>query len=189
MTKPFIIGLTGYAGSGKDTIRGVLENHYDYDGLAFADPIRDMLAALLNSMGLGTEWMTERELKEEPVSGLGLSYRQMAQALGTEWGRALKESLWLDIAKAKIAMYREYDSPGVVISDVRFPNEAAWVKEQGGVIWKILRPGVEPVRAHASEDLIASLPYDYVIDNHGSLDLLPNAVAAALAECSLKDAA
>jgi hypothetical protein len=189
MTKPLLIGLTGYAGSGKDTVRSILEERYDYDGLAFADPIRDMLSALLDSMGLSDEWMTDRELKERDITGLGLSYRKMAQALGTEWGRALKESLWLDIAAAKIAMYRQYDSVGVVISDVRFPNEAEWVKAQGGVIWKIVRPGIEPVRAHASEDLIATLPYDYVIDNHGSLDLLPNAVAAALAACSLKDAA
>lgn len=189
MTKPLLIGLTGYAGSGKDTVRDILQHRHDFDGIAFADPIRDMLTALLESMGLDNLWLTDRELKEKPIPGLELSYRQMAQALGTEWGRTLKESLWLDIAKAKLEMYSDYESAGVVISDVRFPNEAAWIKAQGGIIWKIIRPGIEPVRAHASEDLIASLPYDYVIDNHGSLDLLPNAVAAALAYFKLEQAA
>jgi hypothetical protein len=104
----------------------------------------------------------------------------MAQQLGTEWGRALSENIWLDIAAKKIQLCKEFNGAGVTISDVRFPNEAAWVKAQGGVIWKIIRPGIEPVRAHASEDLIASLPYDYVIDNRGSIDNLIHAVEAAL---------
>lgn len=178
--KPLLIGLTGYAGSGKDTVREILEHRHELDGIAFADSIRDMLTALFESCGVKTDWMTERSLKEEVIPEFGASYRQMAQELGTGWGRELHPDFWLKIAGAKAAMYQKHDSRGVVISDVRFPNEAAWVKAQGGVIWKIIRPGVEPVRAHASEDLIASLPYDYVIDNSGSIDRLQHAVAMAL---------
>lgn len=180
MTKPLLIGLTGYAGSGKDTVREILEHRHDLDGLAFADPIRDMLTALFESCGVKTDWITDRSLKEEVIPEFGVSYRQMAQELGTAWGRGLHTDFWLRIAAAKIAMYSKYESPGVVISDVRFPNEAAWVKAQGGVIWRIIRPGVEPVRAHASEDLIASLPYDYVIDNRGTIDNLIHATDAAI---------
>lgn len=180
MTKPFLIGLTGYAGSGKDTVRQILQHRHDFDGIAFADPIRDMLTALLESCDITTDWLTERDLKEKPIPELGLSYRQMAQQLGTEWGRALKEDLWLRIAAQKVAVCALMESPGVVISDVRFPNEAAWVKAQGGVVWKILRPGIEPVRAHASEDLIATLPYDYVIDNRGTIDDLVSTVGLAM---------
>lgn len=180
MTKPLLIGLTGYAGSGKDTVREILEHRHEIDGIAFADPIRDMLTALFDTIGVSPEWMTDRDRKEKPIPEIGASYRTLAQQLGTEWGRAIDPDLWLKIAGAKAAMYQRHDSRGVVISDVRFPNEAAWVKAQGGVIWKILRPGVEPVRAHASEDLIASLPYDYVIDNSGSIDQLQHAVAMAL---------
>lgn len=180
MTKPLLIGLTGYAGSGKDTVREVLESKHGIDGLAFADPIRDMLTALFDTCGVDPEWMTKRELKEQDIPQIGASYRKLAQLLGTEWGRAIHSDFWLKIAAAKIAMYNEFDSLGSVISDVRFPNEAAWIKGNGGVIWKIIRPGVEPVRAHASEDLIAGLPYDYVIDNRGTIEDLPHAVAMAL---------
>lgn len=180
MTKPLLIGLTGYAGSGKDTVREILEHRHEIDGLAFADPIRDMLTALFDTCGVDTDWMTDRERKEKPIPEIGASYRTLAQQLGTEWGRAIDPDLWLKIAAAKIAMYRKYDSKGVVISDVRFPNEAAWIKAQGGVIWRIIRPGVEPVRAHASEDMIASLPYDYVIDNRSTIDNLIHATRAAL---------
>lgn len=180
MSRPFLIGLTGYAGSGKDTVREILVRNHEFDGIAFADPIRDMLGGLFDSCGVSETWMTERELKERDIPALGASYRKLAQTLGTEWGRSIHPEFWLKIAAAKIEMYRGYQCKGVVISDVRFPNEAEWVRAQGGVIWKILRPGVEPVRAHASEDLIASLPYDYVIDNSGSIEGLPHAVEAAL---------
>lgn len=180
MTKPLLIGLTGLAGSGKDTVREILDANHEYDGIAFADPIRDMLRELLATVSVDEKWMTERDLKEADIPELGVSYRKMAQLLGTEWGRAIHPDLWLKIAESRIALFRKFDSPGVVISDVRFPNEAAWVKSQGGVVWRILRPGIEPVRAHASEALVDSLPYDYVIDNRGTIDDLKPAVKAAL---------
>ena len=180
MTKPLLIGLTGLAGSGKDTVRSLLEQDHDFDGIAFADPIRDMLGVLLDSMEIPRDWMIERDLKEQDIPSLGVSYRKMAQALGTEWGRALNSNLWLDIAAEKIRVCQQYGNPGVVISDVRFVNEAQWIKSKGGVIWRILRPGVEPVRAHISEQLAAELPYDYVIDNRGTIDELGHAVTSAM---------
>ena len=182
MTKPLLIGLTGIAGSGKDTVRGVLEAR-GFNGIAFADPIRDMLTALLESCGVGTEWMTERHLKEMDIPEIGASYRKMAQMLGTEWGRQIDPEFWLKIAKAKVSLINDYDAGGVVISDVRFPNEAAWVQAQGGLIWKVLRPGVEAVRSHESEALVNTLPYDYVIDNRGSIEDLDHAVDVALDYC------
>jgi hypothetical protein len=183
MTKPILIGLTGYAGTGKDTVRSLLEQDHDFDGIAFADPIRDMLGVLLDSMEIPRDWMIERDLKEQDIPSLGVSYRKMAQALGTEWGRALNSDLWLDIAAEKIRVCQQYGNPGVVISDVRFVNEAQWIKAQGGLIWKIIRPDVEPVREHVSEGLIASLPYDYVIDNCSTVENLAMAVDSALAYC------
>jgi len=183
MTKPILIGLTGYAGTGKDTVRSLLEQDHDFDGIAFADPIRDMLGVLLDSMEIPRDWMIERDLKEQDIPSLGVSYRKMAQALGTEWGRALNSDLWLDIAAEKIRVCQQYGNPGVVISDVRFVNEAQWIKAQGGLIWKIIRPDVEPVREHVSEDLVASLPYDYVIDNRGTVENLAMAVDSALNYC------
>ena len=180
MTQPFLIGLTGLAGSGKDTVRQILEERYGFDGIAFADPIRDMLSALFDTVGVDGHWMTDRERKEKVIPELGASYRTLAQQLGTEWGRAIDPDLWLKIAGAKVAMCQKYESIGVVISDVRFPNEAAWVRAQGGVIWKIIRPGLEPVRAHTSEELINSLPWDYTIDNRGTIEDLSHATGKAL---------
>lgn len=150
-----IIGITGAAGSGKDTARSVLQNHFGVTGMAFADPMRAMLGQLLDHCGIGAEWMTQRELKELPMPGLGVSYRHAAQALGTEWGRALTPSsdIWLKAAAASMAEVMNIKGPDAVfcISDVRFDNEAQWVRNHGGVIWKISRQNLGPVRLHSSE--------------------------------------
>lgn len=151
-----IIGITGLAGSGKDTARSVLQSHFGVTGMAFADPMRAMLGQLLDHCGIGVEWMTQRELKELPMPGLGVSYRHAAQALGTEWGRALTPSgdIWLKAAAASMAEVMNIKGPDAVfcISDVRFENEAKWVREQGGVVWKISRENIATVRAHPSEN-------------------------------------
>ena len=181
-TYPPIIGLTGHAGTGKDTVRAMLEQR-GFVGLAFADPIRNMLRDLFASNGISEAYMDERTLKEQPIPALGLSYRHLAQTLGTEWGRrCLGEGFWLNIASAYMAdiTTQTFDPPPFVISDVRFPNEAAWVKQRGGQLWRIVRHDASPVRDHDSERLIDSLPYDQRIVNDWTLDDLEEAVCAAL---------
>lgn len=173
-----LIGLTGLAGSGKDTVRGLLERFHGYTGMAFADPLRGMLASLLQSAGHSPTWMVDREMKEREIPNLGTSYRHLAQTLGTEWGRYIDPDLWVKIAASKITN----TSPGGrhVISDVRFANEVAWIKNQGGLIIRIIRPGVEPVRSHVSESNVNDLDWDYTILNKGSIDDLRNAVDRGL---------
>lgn len=185
MQTPNIIGLLGPAGSGKDTVREILAKH-GYYGMAFADPIREMLKPLLLACGVDLSHMTARHLKEQPMPVLGISYRQLAQTLGTEWGRAQAADFWLRIAAASMmeVSISTFGPPCFAISDVRFPNEAEWIRHLGGQIWRIDRPGVEPVREHTSETLIASIEPDFILANDGSIGDLHNAVAAALASQS-----
>lgn len=181
---PIIIGLTGFAGTGKDTVRAVLEE-LGYNGLAFADPIRDMIRTLLSGAHIDEQYMDSRKLKEEVIPALGTSYRQLAQTLGTEWGRSQHPDFWLRIAGAHMA---DLTANAVrqpvcfVLSDVRFTNEAKWIRERGGMIWSINRVGVAPVRQHVSEDNIAQLvaEADRAIDNNGHLDDLRTTVLNAL---------
>jgi predicted ATPase len=171
---PPIIGLTGFAGSGKDTVRDILED-MGFVGFAFADPIRAMLRELLSGSGLDDKWMECREFKELVIPELGVSYRQMAQMLGTEWGRSLHADFWVRLAGAYVADIQDQAFERGVnfcVSDVRFENEANFVRERGGVIWRIDRPGVERVRDHASERQIESIAYDTVVPNHGDFDEL-----------------
>jgi hypothetical protein len=169
-----IIGLTGLAGAGKDTVRQMLEQNHRCTGLAFADPMRAMLAPLLDLCGVGNEWMTQRELKELPIPGLGQSYRVLAQRLGTEWGRSIDPNFWVKVAAASMAEVMNIKGPDAVfvISDVRFDNEAQWITDHGGVIWKIDRVGLQPVAAHSSENGISPEKIDITILNmHGLAEL------------------
>ena len=183
MKTPTLIGLTGLAGSGKDTVRGILEDT-GFTGFAFADPIRQMLRELLTSNGIDSAYMDDRALKEAEIPALGVSYRHMAQTLGTEWGRrCLGNDFWLRIAgayMADISATADADPVPFVISDVRFNNEATWIRKRGGVIWRIDRPGTAPVRAHASETQMAFIDVDATISNSGSLHALRYEVCMAL---------
>jgi hypothetical protein len=177
MTK--IIGLTGLAGSGKDTVAKILVREHNFAGVAFADPIRAMLGALLFRVGADGSWMTDRELKERPTPVVGVSYRELAQTLGTEWGRAINPDFWVNIAGDRIERLIGAGC-SIVISDVRFPNEVEWIRARGGEVWHIAREQVDPVREHVSEEHIAELPCDLVIDNSGTLEELAAHVNAAL---------
>lgn len=171
-----LIGLCGAAGAGKDTARQILEQHHGFTGLALADPIRDMLRALLRGIVIDPDhWMTDRTSKEQPIPGLGVSYRHLAQTLGTEWGRhCMGDNFWADLARSRILLSQAGAATApIVISDVRFPDEARMIKSLGGSIWMIDRDGIAPVRAHASEEGLRAIRRLDLIDrrilNNGSI--------------------
>lgn len=187
--KPLIIGLVGLAGSGKDTVAGILQGHWEQDDIqsactAFADPIRSMCRDLLLHAGVQgpDRYLFNRELKETVIPEIGASYRHMAQTLGTEWGQqCLGRDVWIRVLDKRLQIYRERDVTHFVIPDVRFTVEADWLRAQGGVIWRIERPGVAPVREHVSETGMAAIRADRVIDNDGTFEQLRATVGAELA--------
>ena len=174
-----LIGLTGHAGSGKDTVRNIMETE-GFVGLAFADGIRGMLRELLTSAGIDDAYIDERTLKEAIIPELGVSYRHMAQSLGTEWGRNLQKDFWLRLAGAFLRDQTDAGETHFVISDVRFSNEADWVKRQGGQIWRIHREGLASVRPHVSESGVDSIKPHRTIHNNGTTADLAEAVALAI---------
>jgi hypothetical protein len=168
-----IIGLTGYAGSGKSTAAQHLVEKHGFTLVKFAGPLKQMMRCL----GLGDREI-EGELKEEPHPLLsGKTPRYAMQTLGTEWGRDLIGfGLWVDVAMASAATV--IDQGGrVVIDDCRFPNEAAAIKDAGGTVVNIRRPGVGPVNGHASEQLP---PYDLEVFNTRSVEQFEEALWFAL---------
>ena len=120
-----LIGLTGKAGAGKDTVADILCNA-GWNRYALASPIKNMLSAI----GIDEP---SRELKETQLEGFDFSYRKAAQTLGTEWGRAVDKDLWLKLGRQR---WRGCKT-SLVITDVRFDNEAEAIITDGGVIWEI----------------------------------------------------
>jgi hypothetical protein len=166
MIPPRLVGLCGAARVGKDAVAEVLVREQGFKRMAFADPIKDALGAMLGGLFLTREHTHYN--KELPIEGLGVSYRELMQTLGTEWGRQMvREDFWVEIVRRRLATEVATTTP-VVVSDVRFANEAAFIREFG-VLWHIRRPGVEPARAHVSEVGIAPKNGEPVLTNDGSL--------------------
>lgn len=174
-----LIGLTGVKRSGKSTAAARLEA-CGFRRTAFADPLKEMLAAL----GLTQEQLYGGE-KEVPLDLLcGHTPRTAMQTLGTEWGRAcLGEALWRNAWRARVrAIWAANPTASVVVEDVRFPDEVAEVKALGGVVLRIWRPSLcAGVDLHASEREILGLVVDAVVLNDGDMALLGARVRAAVA--------
>lgn len=141
-----LIGICGRARAGKDTSAEYLCRKYGLQQAAFAAPLKAMLRAAFDADFDGGD-------REAPIPWLGKSPRQLMQLLGTEWGRSLVHpDLWLLLMERRMAK----TSSGLVISDVRFDNEAAWLASKGGLLIHILRPGAREVASHASEAGLSS---------------------------------
>jgi hypothetical protein len=136
---------------------------------------RREIGALFAIAGVDGAWMVERALKEQPTV-LGHSYRRLAQTLGTEWGRQqLGADFWLHVAGLRLAC-PELAVENVVISDIRFPNEAQWLQQRGGVLVRVLRDSTRPVAPHSSENHADTLPATHELWNLGSLATLHDQV-------------
>ena len=190
MTQPILIGLTGRAGVGKDTAGDYLVAQHGFARYAFADPIKAALCAMLGSVGLSPQSFAYRELKEHPLHHIGKSPRQLAQTLGTEWGRNLVHpDLWLILAEMAWRDIQACGAKGLVITDVRFDNEAEWIRNQGGKVICIARPQAESVSAHASEAGVSAELIDLHLMNagtvkelHARLDMTLVIIAALIRE-------
>lgn len=178
MSKPKLIGLSGYARSGKDTVAEYLVKEHGYTRVAFADALRDALYALNPSIPYPFDGQTVQGRLQTLVDNFGWDscktafpeVRELLQRMGTEVGRnLLGPNVWVDIAMRKVAAV---DGP-VVITDMRFPNEYAAIrKDHNGLAWRIIRPGTEPVNAHSSETAIDTLPFNETIHNEGTIQEL-----------------
>ena len=167
-----VIGIAGRAGAGKDTAADVVEAVAGFERIAFADPVRAGLAAMFDGYGIGEYLQPGR--KEEPIPGLhGHSARTLMQTLGTEWGRdRVNRNIWTQALVRQVRIAEELGAPGVVIPDVRFPNEAYAVHSMGGEVWRIhaserLGAGRHGHRSELEVDLLVA---DQEVPNHRGLD-------------------
>lgn len=183
--KTFLIGLHGRARSGKDTAATYLAAQFGLLVYALASPLKRSLIEMLNlpaSIFDGAD-------KEKPLPWLGKSPRELMQLLGTEWGRhQVHPQLWLLLAEMNLANHLEVSphARGFVISDVRFENEADWIRAKGGIVVHLHRPDAPGVTAHSSESGIAVCDNDLVIHNDGTLEDLYAALEALMQTVQLR---
>lgn len=169
MSKQILIGLCGPAGCGKDTVAKHMAN-CGFFRYTLAMPIKKGLEAML---GIDIGVWDDRERKEQVIPWLGKSPRQVAQTLGTEWGRQLVHpELWVALMLRSWDAVRVSGSPRMVVTDVRFDNEAIAIINAGGTVWRVEREGVAPVAAHVSEKGIDPRHVTGTIKNNGSRDQL-----------------
>lgn len=222
-----LIGVTGRAGAGKDTVADIVESVLPkVSKYSFAKPIYDLAEEWLGLKG----GYYSREVKESlivikedtgyykhlasiiyanfkqfgvsPVDadeianriyhefynheiyekGLGsfwiASPRKILQVIGTEGFREFSDSFWVDIAPKE----------DVVIADVRFENEATFIRDNGGFIIHVERPeeGIATIKeaGHASEAGIKVDPLDYTVVNDSSIEDLKYTVIDILSKRS-----
>lgn len=211
-----LIAVSGVKGSGKDStasmiqyclsVPSVLRQYWiykcfrklikpKYKRLAFADPLKKMLSALLNvpverfnDRGFKESWLVHiptlnfnddatNKLSDSKFNRLVktldpslaegyLSIRQLMQYFGTEVMQThFGRNVWIR------STLRHGSKKGTIITDLRFKAEAEAVHGLRGKIVYVSRPGYT-FGQHASEremsELLANNEYDFVIENNGT---------------------
>lgn len=159
-----VVGISGKSQNGKDTIADYLVRYYGFKKVAFADPLKDALAAML---GINRALLDSQEGKASVDPITGQTYRVLLQALGTmmrqEFGKhvemitgvypqmARDEMFWVQLFADK---YKDIGDERLVTTDIRYPNEADAVRKIGGFIIRHDRRDWVPdpeINAHSSE--------------------------------------
>lgn len=162
------IGLTGLAGSGKDTAGKYLSESLGLETIAFADEVRDILWTLdiplySHITGPTTYRGAINEFGYDSVKRAFPKVREFMDSLSTKIIRnRINDNYFVDIAVEKAK-----DIGSVVITDARFDNEKKAIKEElNGIVIEIVRPGITNLGLE-SED-ISNRFVDITIINDGS---------------------
>ena len=163
-----IVGLCGYARSGKNTLADLITRHHGHQQIAFADALRDTLYdtnPLVSTDGARVQDVIDKHGFEGVKSTkYGPEVRRLLQMLGTDGVRNnVSDSAWVDVVLNKISAGGDW-----VVTDARFGNELDAIASAEGVLIWISRPGVEPANAHASENSVSESDCDFTIYNHGT---------------------
>jgi hypothetical protein len=180
------IGLIGRAQSGKDTVGARLRQRYGYQRVAFADPLKAAalridpliptsygvtvrLATLVNSVGWDYAKTTYPEV------------RRVLQYVG-QTVRDVDPGFWVRAAAPAIDAAERLGLP-VVVTDVRYENEARYLRDRGFSTIRVTRPGAGATgdtAKHKSETELENWATALTIANTGTLDDLNRIVDSLL---------
>lgn len=188
-----VIGIMGRSGAGKDTSCDFLQVIARNAGfkaakISFADPIKRACSDVycFASDVPKQAFYGTQEQKGELQEGLGnRSGREVMQFIGTGGFRAITADIWVDYLKKHAIVLAKYGSDLVIVSDVRFENEAATIWDMGGTIVRIVRDSADGsthvgIPNHPSELEQDSIDADVEISNNGTLEELRHALRSLL---------
>jgi len=176
-----IIGLSGFGGVGKDTVARVLKEHFSFQQVAFADKVRELALVVdcfFPELGETYSKLIDR-MGYEKAKRLHPCVREFLIRIGHCGRTVLGSDVWINAALPIVGTdrHREMLEKGglYVYSDVRYVNEAKRIREYGGQVWMIKRPGCGPV--HESEaKSIAEIETEHVLNNTSVLPFFEQAV-------------
>lgn len=174
-----IIGFSGYARSGKDTVASMITDiDSSFKIKKFSGKLKQVASILT---GIDASLFESQSVKDSPLHGWEVTdygvtrpmlVRDLLQRLGTEAIRnGLHNDAWVN---ALFCNYMQGDN--WLITDVRFPNEYAAIKKWGGIVVRVNREGVEPINGHSSETALDNHSFDFTIDNNSSTEALSDNV-------------
>lgn len=186
-----IIGLVGFAQSGKSSVSDHLVKHRRYEQFAFADALKAVAydcdprlgvePGELKSLGLTAATVTSLRFLVDHLGPDGAKQIKSVRKFYQDLGVAVREHVGQDACVDAVMRKAEF-LPRAVISDVRRLNEADAITASGGYIVRVVRPGVTAINDHVSEHELSDYIEDARIWNDGTLEQLGSRVDGALEE-------
>jgi hypothetical protein len=180
-----LIGLSGAARSGKDSVAAILAD-YGYKRIAFADKLKELALTLNPIVDMGTRWVAGGVRHDVPIRLADVvervgwedakefdGVRPYLQLLGSSVRNVVGKNVWVNAARL---MDSVIDYGNIVVTDVRYQNEVGRITALGGRTYQVVRPGVGPVNDHQSEHDLSTWEFDGYIKNDGSLEDLAASV-------------
>jgi hypothetical protein len=176
-----IVGIAGGLNCGKGAVAAVFHGQ-GYMERNFSDPLKRIVRELFN--------VSTKELWG-PSQNRSPEVRAMLQELGTDYARKFRPNIWVDKMEESLSAFASSGIKGykgVVVADIRFPNEIELLRSMGGKMIRIRRPGncshlPTELGKHSSETAIDNMPdsaFDYIIQNDGTLEDLQNTVLSII---------
>lgn len=183
----------GKANSGKNTAANLILSELSWDyivsegtTMAFADPIKEIVRIMfphVKKKHLYGSSAFRNTLIAGAVDKQGnpLTIRQALIEIGTGLGRAMNDSIWLDVFDHRFAKLAK-NNDTVIVTDVRFPNEFYHLKKNGFISVRINRDTVSKLNhiSETNQDAIKDNEFEYILENNGSLEDLTRKIKEEL---------
>ena len=189
-----VVGVTGRAQHGKDTIGHLLVERYGFVRYGFADALKELALDVdpilttdpedgrpfgLYQLVAEQGWESAKQWSE---------VRRLLQALGVGVRELVSPDAWVHALHRRLLVERPERA---VITDVRFPNEQEYIDQAlSGWTFHVHRPYFDSgVSAdHESERYVDDLPVSFSFENSGTVEELHELVAAFMDRVVLGEA-